>query len=94
MGSVRVANQAGATPKRMPVTSARRKAKPSTGSDGQVLIGRKWEFEKARLSSSCAAATATTRPAIPPASASSTLSTSAWVTIWRRDAPIARRTAV
>ena len=39
-GSVRVANQAGAAPKMMPVSSATPKAKASTSSDGRVLIGR------------------------------------------------------
>ena len=40
-GSVRVANQAGAAPKIMPVISARTKAKARTISEGAALMGRK-----------------------------------------------------
>ena len=94
IGSVRVANHAGAAPKTMPVTSARPNANASTSGDGRVSIGRNVAPANASASSSRAAPIATTRPAMPPATASSTLSTSACVTICRRDAPIASRTAV
>ena len=46
------------------------------------------------MSSRRAAATATTRPAKPPPSASRTLSASACAMICRREAPMAKRTAV
>jgi len=39
---MRVASQAGTAPKRTPVSRAKRKAKPRTGREGAVLMGRKW----------------------------------------------------
>ncbi len=95
MGSVRVASQAGAAPKSRPVTSARPLAKASTSGEGVVSIGISIVAPaKASDSSSRAAPMATSRPASAPPTASSTLSTRASVTISRRDAPIASRTAV
>ena len=92
IGSVRVANHAGAAPNTMPVSSARPNAKPSTSGAGRVSIGRKVVPANASASSSRAVPTATTSPAMPPAMASRMLSTSACVTICRREAPIASRT--
>ena len=91
-GSVRVANHAGAAPKMIPVSSANPNANPRTVNEGTVLTGRNWELWKASVSSSRAAAIATTSPAIPPPTASKTLSVRACATICRR-APTARRTA-
>ena len=76
-GSVRVANHAGAAPKMIPVSSANTNANAKTGIEGAALIGRKCALWKARESSSRAAKTATTNPARPPPTASSTLSVSA-----------------
>ena len=91
---MRVANQAGAAPKSMPVVRARVNAKASTSGEGIVSIGRKVVPAKANASSSRAVPTATARPTMPPSTASSTLSSSACVTICRREAPSASRTAV
>ncbi len=66
-GLVRVANQAGAVPKMMPVTSATAKANPRTMGDGSVLMGMKCEPRKASASSSRPATIATPSPAMPPA---------------------------
>ena len=46
-GSVRVANQAGAAPKIIPVNRATTKAKARTRGDGRVLMGRKCELRNA-----------------------------------------------
>ena len=40
IGSVRVSNHAGAAPKTRPVTTASAVAKPSTGHEGVVSMGR------------------------------------------------------
>ena len=66
IGSVRVANHAGAAPKSSPVSSARPVAKASTSGDGVVSIGRMVAPEKASDSSSRAAAIATISPASAP----------------------------
>ncbi len=94
IGSVLVANHAGTAPKTTPVMSASADANASTIGAGRVSIGRKVVPANASASSMRAVPTATARPAMPPATASSTLSTSACVTICRRDAPMAGRRAV
>ena len=80
-GSVRVANQAGAAPKTMPVTSARPKAKASTIGEGRVLMGRNCDVGERQREQQARGAGRTSSPATPPATASSTLSTSACSTI-------------
>ena len=82
-GSVRVANQAGAAPKTIPVKRATTNANSNTLGDGRGLMGRKCELRNAKTRSKRAAATATRRPATPPATASRILSHSACITICR-----------
>ena len=94
MGLVRVANHAGAAPKARPVTKARPNANARTIGAGRVSIGTKAAPANDSASSRRAVPIATTRPAMPPATPSRTLSMSACVTICRREAPSARRTAV
>ena len=93
-GSVRVANHAGAAPNIIPVNSDNPRANASTTTDGAVLTGRKCELWKVNASRSLAAAIATSSPAMPPPMESRRLSVRASVTIWRRVAPTASRTAV
>ena len=94
IGSVRVANQAGAAPKTMPVTSARPNANASTSGDGLTCrsAGTCAPREREREQQSRGADGDERVRRCPPATARRTLSTSACVTICRRDAPIARRT--
>ena len=102
MGSVRVANQAGTAPNSIPVSSARPDANARTKGAGRASIGRNVVPAKARVSRRRAVPIATSKPAIPPPIASRMLSTSACVTICRREAPIhskrctrsARRSAI
>ena len=93
-GSVRVASQAGAAPKMIPVSSASPNANANTMSDGVTLMGRKCELWNASARSSRAAAMATRSPTMPPPMASRTLSVSACVTICLGVAPTASRIAV
>ena len=94
-GSVRVANQAGAAPKMIPVISANPKAKARTGERGHGADGK--EIGAAECQRAVASARRPWRrasPAMPPAMASRMLSVRACVMICRRVAPMARRTAV
>ena len=64
----------------MPVMSeTRERERQNDRATGSILIGRNCAFRKASVRSSRAAATEINRPATPPATASSTLSTSACI---------------
>jgi hypothetical protein len=94
IGSVRVANHAGAAPNSTPVINARPTAKASTNGEGVTSIGSIVAPANARESNNRAAPIATPSPTTAPPTASRTLSISASRTICERDAPRARRTAI
>ena len=89
IGSVRVANHAGAAPNTMPVTSARPNAKARTIGAGRTSIGRKVAPAKASASSRRAAHDGDDESREPRRRRREGRSrASACVTICRRDAPI------